>query len=295
MKILIVENELYLAQSISAKLSEVGYTCEIAANTKEATKNENYDAVLLSTNVSGQNFYPVIEKHKNSIIIMMITYISNDTISNPIKAGASDYIQKPFMIEELIRKLEHLKNYNELIQKNRVLTSYIDHCFNNVKDNVIVDKKIIAPILIKSTKQSVIDAAVFNYSKKFNDFFEFISLNDENAFEKIAKQPHSKLLYLVDLQNMKNNDKEKLFTIIESRRVVVSSLHVNEYFPYTNVTIDSNNSFFDSGDILTIDNYVKHVLIHFQNKLTDSELGKKLGISRKSVWEKRKKYGLRKK
>ena len=104
MKILIVENEIYLAQSIASKLMEIGHLCEIATSIKDALKDEKYDAVLLSTNISGQNFYPVIEKHRSSIIILMISYISNDTVTNPIKAGACDYIQKPFMIEELIRK-----------------------------------------------------------------------------------------------------------------------------------------------------------------------------------------------
>lgn len=295
MKILIVENEIYLAQSISTKLSEVGYVCDIAHNTKDATKNETYDAVLLSTNISGQNFYPIIEKHKNSIIILMITYISSDTISNPIKAGASDYIQKPFMIEELIRKLEHLKVHNKLQLENRLLNTYIDHCFSDIKKGVTIDKKIIAPLLIKSFKQVVTDSIVFKYAKEFNDVFEFISLSDYHVFEKIAKQPFSKLLYLVDFQSMKKNDKEKLFTVIESRRVVVSSTDLNEYFPYTTIKVDSDENFFDRGDILTIDNYVKHVLLHFQNKLTDTELSKKLGVSRKSLWEKRKRYDIKRK
>ncbi len=59
MKILIVENEIYLAQSIAAKLTEIGYYCDMAASIKDAVKDERYDAVLLSTNISGQNFYPV--------------------------------------------------------------------------------------------------------------------------------------------------------------------------------------------------------------------------------------------
>ena len=39
MKILIVENEIYLAQSISSKLTEIGYSCEIAASVKDAIKD----------------------------------------------------------------------------------------------------------------------------------------------------------------------------------------------------------------------------------------------------------------
>jgi DNA-binding response OmpR family regulator len=99
MKILIVENEIYLAQSIASKLAEIGHTCDMATTVKEAlNKSDHYDAVLLSTNISGQNFYPVIERYKSSIIILMVSYISNDTVSNPLKSGANDYILKPFMM-----------------------------------------------------------------------------------------------------------------------------------------------------------------------------------------------------
>ena len=295
MRILIVENELYLAQSISTKLSEIGYICEIASNIKDALKTDGYDAVLLSANISGQNFYPVIEKHKNSIIIMMITYISNDTISNPIKAGASDYIQKPFMIEELIRKLEHLKKHNGLIHKNRVLESYIEYTFGDIKNKPYITKKITTPILLKSTKQIAIDAAVFDYTKKFNDFFEFISLDEENAFEKISKMPFSKLLYLVNFQNMKSSNKEKFFAILEAKRAIISSVNMNEHSTLTTIVVDANDNSMNNNIIFTKDDYIKNVIVNFQHKLTDVELGKKLGISRKCVWEKRKKYGLFKK
>jgi len=47
--------------------------------------------------------------------------------------------------------------------------------------------------------------------------------------------------------------------------------------------------------ILTINEYVKLMVSTFQDKYPDTELSKKLGISRKSLWEKRKKYGILKK
>ena len=38
MKILIVENEIYLAGSMASKLADFGYDCEIAKSVKEALK-----------------------------------------------------------------------------------------------------------------------------------------------------------------------------------------------------------------------------------------------------------------
>ena len=45
---------------------------------------------------------------------------------------------------------------------------------------------------------------------------------------------------------------------------------------------------------MTINDYVKLMVVSFQTKYPDTELSKKLGISRKSLWEKRKKFGIEK-
>jgi CheY-like chemotaxis protein len=295
MKILIVENEIYLAQSIATKLTEIGHSCEIAATIKDAMREERFDAVLLSTNISGQNFYPVIEKHQSSIIILMISYISNDTVTNPIKAGASDYIQKPFMIEELIRKLQHLNLFNALQKENKTYKEYVNNLFER-SDIKPIDTKTKLPILIKTSFQKHADAVVFHYSVEKKEPFTFISLCATNAIEKIVKTPYNELLYIVDLQNIKKSDKTKIFNIIEDRRAIISTTDTTEdYEGIKQMEITTESKVFDSGDILSIDDYVKYVILNFQNKFPDTELSKKLGISRKSLWEKRKKYGITKK
>jgi len=295
MKILIVENEIYLAQSIVSKLTQIGYHCDIAASIKDAVKDVKYDAVLLSTNISGQNFYPVIEKHKSSIIILMISYISNDTVSNPIKAGANDYVQKPFMIEELIRKLEHLKDFKTLKKENNTYKEYVDNLFES-SELQPMNIKTKLPVLIKTSFQKYADAVAFNYSTQIGEPFTFISLTCSNAIDKIIKTPYNELLYLINLQSMKKSDKIKVLNLIRDRRAIVSSTETDEnqnFIPEFEIKTDRRT--FDRGDILSIDDYVKYIILNFQSKFPDTELSKKLGISRKSLWEKRKKYGIQKK
>jgi len=295
MKILIVENEIYLAQSIASKLTTIGYQCDMAASIKDAVKDDRYDAVLLSTNISGQNFYPVIEKHKSSIIILMISYISNDTVSNPIKAGANDYIQKPFMIEELIRKLRHLKDFKALKKENVTYKEYVNNLFESSELKPI-NTKTKLPVLLKTNFQKHADAVVFHYSVEKSEPFTFISLTSDNAIEKIVKTPYNELLYLVDLQNIKKSEKTKILNLIEDRRAIISTTDINENQELiTEIELATENKVFDRGDILSIDDYVKYIILNFQSKFPDTELSKKLGISRKSLWEKRKKYGIKKK
>ena len=119
MKILIIESESYLAQSIANKLGALGHECTNAASLAAAAAlAEEFEAVLLSTSWSGASFYPLIEKFRRSIIILMVAYVDSETVLNPVKAGATDYIQKPFMIEELIKKIEHYAQFRSLKSQN---------------------------------------------------------------------------------------------------------------------------------------------------------------------------------
>jgi DNA-binding NtrC family response regulator len=293
-KILIVENEIYLAQSIASKLTEHGYVCETATTIKEALKDEHFDAILLSTNVSGQNFYPVIERYKSSIIILMISYVSNDTVSNPLKAGANDYILKPFMMEELIRKLNHLKDYNILQKENETYKNYITHLFKGLQ-NQNLPKKINFPLFIKTNYQKNADALVYRYSQEAGEPFSFVSLCDSGAIDKISKTKANELIYLVDFQNIKRNEKNIVIDIVKDKRAIISSTESCEDHDFYTIELQSENRVFDRGEVLSIDDYVKYIILNFQNKFPDTELSKKLGISRKSLWEKRKKYGITKK
>jgi len=293
-KILIVENEIYLAQSIASKLTEHGYVCETATTIKEALKDEHFDAILLSTNVSGQNFYPVIERYKSSIIILMISYVSNDTVSNPLKAGANDYILKPFMMEELIRKLNHLKDYNILQKENETYKNYITHLFKGLQ-NQNLPKKINFPLFIKTNYQKNADALVYRYSQEAGEPFSFVSLCDSGAIDKISKTKANELIYLVDFQNIKRNEKNTVIDIVKDKRAIISSTESCEDHDFYTIELQSENRVFDRGEVLSIDDYVKYIILNFQNKFPDTELSKKLGISRKSLWEKRKKYGITKK
>ncbi len=294
MKILIVENEIYLAQSIASKLTEIGYKCDIATTVQDALRDEKYDSILLSTNISGQNFYPVIEKHKSSIIILMISYISNDTVSNPIKAGANDYIQKPFMIEELVRKLKHLSDFDMIKRDNDTYKRYLKHIFESTNIPEF-NSKIKFPAIIKTNSQKIADALVFEYCAKTKQPFTFISLTSSNITEQILKTESEEIIYLTELQKLKKSEKAKLFETVADRLVFMSTTDLTENAPFFYIELNDNSKILNHGEILSIDDYVKYVILNFQNKFPDTELSKKLGISRKSLWEKRKKYGLNKK
>ena len=296
MRVLIVENEIYLAQSIASKLSEEGYECEIVTSVKDALATHNViDAVLLSTSLNGQNIYPIINKFKNSIIILLISYISNDTVSNPIKAGADDYIQKPFMIEELIRKIKHFKEFKALKIMNKTCMSYIDSYFSTIKTPNYEPKKLKFPLAIRTAKQIYADGFVFWAMEKLDISFSIIDMKYENAFEEIEKQINNSALYIQNFQTLSSSEKEKIFYIIAKKKVIIATTDLTESFAFDTINIASGEGNFGLKEILSVDNYIKYIISTYQNVLPDTELALRFGMTRKSLWEKRKKYGIARK
>ena len=292
MKIIIIENELYLAQSISAKLLESGHETEIFSSIKEAM-NSDGEVYLLSTTLPGQSCEPLISRFRDKIIILMVSYINNDTVSIPLQQGAKDYIVKPFMIEELQRKIEHYRKYQEYKQQNQFFIDYTQSLLKDIAVDVNIEK-IITPIVILTNYPRLVDKIVFSYIEIHRKPLRFIHFSDKNWKEKVAGSAPDSLLYLSELQLLKKLEREQLFEMIKDDDFIMSTASDLDT-PFETIELRTDSKLYDQNEILTIDDYVKFIVNNFQYKFPDTELSKKLGISRKSLWEKRKKYGIFKK
>ena len=293
MKVLIIENEFYLAQSISIRLSDFGFNCDIIGSYNEFNDEKFYDIVLLSTNTD--NFLKAVSKFKESIVILLISYISTDTVSNPLKMGASDYIQKPFMIEELVRKIKHYQEFNRLQIMNLAYENYVKSKLHYVKLAEFNYKKVKLPLIIKTSNQNISDAFVYNYINECKKTLCYADLSLLNSTEKLLKtELKNSLLYLVNFHILNTTEQEKILAFIENKNVI---LHTNSTFEtkFSVMAFDDDGRSVNYDEILTIDEYVKYVILRYQNVFSDTELSKKLGISRKSLWEKRKKYEVKRK
>lgn len=291
MKIIIVENELYLAQSIASKMSQTGFDFEIHRSPKEAMETEG-DVYLLSTNAPNQTLYSFIQKHKEKIIILMVNYINNDTVGEPIKLGAIDYILKPFRIEELFRKIEHYKEFQRLKRQVAFFDDYMGSKFKSIGDEE--QKKITSDQSVIITNNQIIsDKLAFEYAKKNNLNLVFVSLQDGNWKQKLAQQ-ENEIFYLNDFESFKKTERESILNEISKIKfILVSNNDIETHYEKIEILVKNRMNY--QSDILTIDEYIQHIIVEFQGKYPDTELSKKLGMSRKSLWEKRKKYDLYKK
>ena len=265
MKITIIENELYLAQSISSKLGQSGYETEVYSSIKEAMETSTGDAYLLSTNLPGQNFNPLITKYREKIIILMVSYINNDTVASPLKLGANDYIVKPFMIEELQRKIEHYKEFQTLKKYKNLYKEYSEYLLNDI--SIIDDIKTVkTPLVIFTNYIKLVDKLAFEYAKNKNRVLVFVPLAMRNWKDKIENSNPKHILYISELQTLKKAERDLLFRLIENREFIVSTT-TNIETPFTTVEINTDNKLYDQNEILTIDEYVKFIVNSFHQLL----------------------------
>lgn len=108
MKILIVEDERELAQSMVQYLRQENYVCEVA-NTEQAAAEKillyDYDCILLDITLPDGNGFGILEKLKKEektegVIIVSAKNSLDDKIKG-LSLGADDYLAKPFHLSEM--------------------------------------------------------------------------------------------------------------------------------------------------------------------------------------------------
>jgi len=290
MNILILDEEVYLAQKVTIRLQEEGNDCTHVSNIKEVKFDESYDVILLSTNISSGDVHKIISKFKESIILLLVSYVNDTTVTKPLKDGAIDYIVKPFIMDELVRKIYHYDEFKKLKKLKKNLTNYIDFAFYNIEHDVTIPKTL--PFAIETNDQRVADKIVLEVAQKLDKTIKFISLENSTKIE--PNDFRDELLYIYDFHYIKKSSREIILNTIENFDVILSSLENLGEIPYPKIELKTANKLSTVDSILTINDYVKLMVTSFQDKYPDTELSRRLGISRKSLWEKRKKFGIEK-
>jgi len=293
MNILIIESEIYLAQKVVSRLLDDGHNCDFVESPNIDNLTKDYDIILLSTSLPAALCKTIIRRYNDSIILLLVSYISDETVTNPIKEGAKDYIMKPFIMDELIRKIYHFRECKSLRKELQTLREYLDFQFNDVDTSEAILPTTF-PVLIETNSKISADKLAFELCRKLDLQMRFISLDSDNWQKKINEK-FSGVIYLNEYHSLKKNSKDNLNKLIDGKKCIIVSLEKEEDFPYSKVEFYKNDTLMLTNNIMTINDYVKMMVVSFQSKYPDTELSKKLGISRKSLWEKRKKLGIEKK
>jgi len=116
MKILLIEDEVKLANFIVKGLTEVGYVVAHESNGSEALETaavNEFDLILLDIMLPGQNGFDVLRNLRefsiDTPIIFMSALSESEHVIKGLDLGAVDYIKKPFDFEELKARVRNVQ------------------------------------------------------------------------------------------------------------------------------------------------------------------------------------------
>jgi DNA-binding response OmpR family regulator len=128
MKVLLIEDEAELANSIQNYLISHGLICEWANTIDQAiakVTNYNYDCILLDLMLPDGNGYEVLKAlkrlNKTEGIIIISAKETLETRIEGFNLGADDYLTKPFHLPELLVRIQALIRRKNFKGNNRVI------------------------------------------------------------------------------------------------------------------------------------------------------------------------------
>jgi len=153
MKILLIEDEQELAQSIQSYLTGKNIVCECATNVKSALDkiaSYEYDCILLDLMLpDGEGFEILKELKKRNKAEGVIIISAKETLETRIEGfnlGADDYLTKPFHLSELLVRIQALirrKNFkgNNLVEYKEIEIDILSKTVKIKNNKIDITKK----------------------------------------------------------------------------------------------------------------------------------------------------------
>jgi DNA-binding response OmpR family regulator len=122
MQILLIEDEPKIADFVRRGLRAESWSIDHVPSAEdglELLKQSNYDVVVLDVMLPGMDGYDLchrLRSAKNNIPILMLSALgSTEDRVQGLRAGADDYLPKPFEFDELIARIEALHRRNTAV------------------------------------------------------------------------------------------------------------------------------------------------------------------------------------
>jgi len=140
-RVLVVDDEESIRVMLRAMLRKRGYEVAIASSGKEALEEmerEVPDLVLMDLKMPGISGLELLaemrQRHYESVVIIMTAYGSLETAVEAMKAGAYDYLTKPFKTDEVALTLLKVEEREKLRRENKVLREQLrkDSAFEGI-------------------------------------------------------------------------------------------------------------------------------------------------------------------
>ncbi|HUI66789.1 MAG TPA: sigma-54 dependent transcriptional regulator [Nitrospirota bacterium] len=126
--ILVVDDEKDICMALRILLTKEGYNVKEAYNGEQAIeriKQENFDIVLTDIKMEKMDGFEVLRESQKispeTSVIMMTAFASVGSAVEAMRAGASDYITKPFINDEIRLTIKRIIKSRDLQMENQIL------------------------------------------------------------------------------------------------------------------------------------------------------------------------------
>jgi len=135
-RVLVIDDEVFHAQTVAEGLERVGYECVIATSGKEGFKKieaEEWDVILTDLKMAGLDGMQIVRKARAEMpdteVVVITGHGDVKTAVEAIKLGASNYLTKPVELGELRAIVEKAAQHVRLTHANRELKRQLDEKF----------------------------------------------------------------------------------------------------------------------------------------------------------------------
>ncbi len=127
-RILLVDDEVRLLETLSMALTDMGYYVKTASGPDEAmlcARGDTFQIAFIDNFLGpmrGVDLMPQMAKQNPALDFVIMTGSPDiDLAVEALKTGASDFIRKPFRIEEILRSIDYVYGKKSLERENRAL------------------------------------------------------------------------------------------------------------------------------------------------------------------------------
>ncbi|HTR40344.1 MAG TPA: sigma-54 dependent transcriptional regulator [Pseudomonadales bacterium] len=134
--VLVVDDEKNMRRSLETVLKDEGYAVQVAESAEDALDliaREDFFMVITDVRLGGMSGYELLKKlreQKPELPVLMLTAYATPRLAvEAIKAGAVDYLAKPFAPEELLHAVARCAERYRLLRENAALRSRTHETF----------------------------------------------------------------------------------------------------------------------------------------------------------------------
>lgn len=183
-KILIVEDDVSIHNVIEELLKKENYITFNAYSGTEALlllEKEKFDLILLDLMLPAISGEEIIEKVKDTPIIVLSAKVASDDKVNCLISGANDYITKPFATSELIARVKVQLRLKNETRVNETLMYKELELLNDKHTLLVNDKK----VNLTKTEYAILKHLLLNPNQVVakNRLLDLISIDTEDCDE----------------------------------------------------------------------------------------------------------------